>query len=280
VRDAVHGVVGQHVQHRLAVDPCRFQQFRGQVGKPRVARGSGEIAPLDLEQRLTGQGKAVGMQATGGQAQDRVAGLNALGIEEALALDHGDGKTREVVLATGIEARKFRGFAAQQRAPGLQATLGNAGDDRGGDLDVQATAGEIVQEEDGFGTGAQDVVDAHGHQIDADGGVAAGQERELELGADAIGAGHEHGIPPAAVQREQATESAESAEDPGAPGAASQGGDAVHESVTALDVDASAGVGQARGGGRSAHAGLATGKRRGVGEGGAIRRAGQRAHKS
>ena len=61
-----------------------------------------------------------------------------------------------------------------------------------------ATAGdkpagrEIVEEEQRLGALDQDVVDAVIDEIDADGVVPVGQERDLQLGADAVGARDEH----------------------------------------------------------------------------------------
>ena len=51
---------------------------------------------------------------------------------------------------------------------------------------VELAAGEIVEEEQRLGALRQQVVDAHGDEIDADGGVPAGVDGDLELGADAV----------------------------------------------------------------------------------------------
>jgi hypothetical protein len=82
--------------------------------------------------------------------------------------------------------------SADQGAAGELAALRDALDDIGRDLRVELAAGEIVEEEKRLRTLHQHIVRAHRHEINADGVVAAQREGELELGADAIGAGDKH----------------------------------------------------------------------------------------
>ena len=76
----------------------------------------------------------------------------------------------------------------------------------------QLAGGEVVQEEQRLGALHHDVVDAHRHQVDADGVVDAGLDRDLQLGADAVGAGDQHRIDESRrLQVEQRAEAAEPA---------------------------------------------------------------------
>src|SRR5690606_32921089 len=93
-----------------------------------------------------------------------------------------------------IHARHFGGFAADQRATGNPAALGNAVDDGGALLDVELAGGKIVEEEQGLGALYDDVVDAHRHQVLPDSAVIAGVDGNLELGADAVIGGNQHRI--------------------------------------------------------------------------------------
>mgnify|MGYP003693844685 CR=1 FL=1 len=61
-----------------------------------------------------------------------------------------------------------------------------------GDVDAQLAGGVVVEEEQRLGARHRDVVGAHGHQVDADLVVPAGVDGEPQLGADAVGAGHQH----------------------------------------------------------------------------------------
>ena len=60
-------------------------------------------------------------------------------------------------------------LATDERAPGLPAALGNPLDQLLDVVGVEAAHGDVVEEEERLGTLADDVVDAHGDQVDADG---------------------------------------------------------------------------------------------------------------
>src|SRR5262245_9854560 len=94
----------------------------------------------------------------------------------------------------------LRGLAAQQRAPRPTATLGDPRDDRGHALGVDRAHGEVVEEEQGFGAGADDIVGAHRYEVDPDGVEPARAPRDLELRADAVRRGGEE---PAVADLEQ-----------------------------------------------------------------------------
>ncbi len=59
---------------------------------------------------------------------------------------------------------------------------------------VELAAGEIVEEEQRLGALHDEVVDAHGDEVDADRGVLAGIDGDLELGADAVGGRDQHRV--------------------------------------------------------------------------------------
>jgi hypothetical protein len=112
------------------------------------------------------------VRARRADADDQVAGalLVQLG-QDAVALDRADREAGQVVFAVAVHARHFGGLAAHQGRAGQLAALGDAGDDALGDLEVQLAGGEIVEEQQGLGALGQQVVDAHGHQVDPDRGV-------------------------------------------------------------------------------------------------------------
>ena len=56
----------------------------------------------------------------------------------------------------------------------------------GADLRRELAGREIVEEEQRLGALHDDVVDAHRDEVDADRVVAAGLDRDLHLGADAV----------------------------------------------------------------------------------------------
>ena len=83
---------------------------------------------------------------------------------------------------------------AQQDAGRLAAPLHDALDDGLRDVHVQGARRKVVEEEERVGARGDDVVDAHGDQVDADGVVHAQVEGQLELGTDAVCAGDQEGV--------------------------------------------------------------------------------------
>ena len=75
--------------------------------------------------------------------------------------------------------------------------------------DVEPLADVIVEEEQRLGALHENVVDAHRDEVDADRVVAIQCERELELGADAVGARDEHRLAIARRHRHQRAEAAD-----------------------------------------------------------------------
>src|SRR5699024_965878 len=105
------------------------------------------------------------------------------------------------------------GLAAHQSAAGLHAALGHAGHQLGDFFRHVFAAGDVVQENQRLGAGADDVVDAHGHAVDAHGVVLVHQKGDFQLGAHAVGAGDQHGVGHiGAVQLKQAAEAAQTAD--------------------------------------------------------------------
>ena len=150
------------------------------------------------------------MHARGRQPDQHVADDDVAARQDLAALDGADGKAGKVVVARLVHARHLGRLAADQRAAGLPAAVGDAGDDRPRGLHVELAAGEIVEEEQRLGALDDEVVDAHGDEIDADRGVPAGVDGDLELGADAVVGGDQDRIAEAgALEVEQAAEAAE-----------------------------------------------------------------------
>ena len=92
------------------------------------------------------------------------------------------------------------------------------------------------------------------------------RERELELGADAVGAGDEHGIAKALADLDQRAEAADARQHLGPQRALRERLDAFDERVAGGDVDAGIGVGKrgTRGGIGEADIGARTGEGRDV----------------
>jgi hypothetical protein len=84
-----------------------------------------------------------------------------------------------------------------------------------------------------------EIVDAHGDQIDADGSVVLGVDGDLQLRSDAVGGGDEQRVGKAGgLGIEESAEAAERGVGPAPRGGARQGRDGFDEGVAGIDVDA------------------------------------------
>ena len=115
-------------------------------------------------------------------------------VDDFRAVDDADGEARKVVVVGGHGAGVLGGLAADERAAGLHAALRHAGDERRDLLRLVLANGDVVEEEDGLCAAADDVVDAHGDAVDADGVVLVHQLRDALLRAHAVRARDEHGL--------------------------------------------------------------------------------------
>ncbi len=157
-----------------------------------------------------------------------------------------DRKAGKVIVAVLVEARHLGGLAADQRAAGLAAAFGDAGHDRCRGVRIELAAGKIVEEEQRLGALDHEVVDRHGDEVDADAGMDAGFDRDLHLGADAVGGGHQDRVLEACrLQVEQAAEAADFGVGPRPRRGANHGLDQVDQPVAGVDVDARIGIGEA-----------------------------------
>ena len=112
--------------------------------------------------------------------------LHAMGAEHLVAVDDADAEPGEVVLVGRHHAGVLGGLAADQRAAGLHAAVGDAGDHLLDVGRVELADRDVVQEEQRLGARHDDVVDDHRDEVDADRVVAAQLPGELELGPDAV----------------------------------------------------------------------------------------------
>src|SRR5207245_5199043 len=105
--------------------------------------------------------------------------------------DDPDDETGEVVVAKRVEARHLGGLAAEKRAAGVATGFAHALDELLEDVGVELARREVVKEEDRTRARARDVIDTVVDDVDADPAMFAGRDRDLDLGADAVGAGGE-----------------------------------------------------------------------------------------
>ena len=95
--------------------------------------------------------------------------------------------------------------------PWIRGRIGRRlGDHLRGNVRIQFSAGEVVQEKQGLGALNQHIIDAHGDQVDADRVMSSQLLCDHQLGADAVGSGNQHGF--SIASRWQCEHSAETAQ--------------------------------------------------------------------
>ena len=194
--------------------------------------------PQLFEGDLAGQRIAVGVQAGRGQPEQHVSRRDLRSGNQPVALDRADDEAGHVVLALGVEAGHFRRLAAEQRAAVVLARAREALDDLLGDIGRKPAGSQVIEEEQRHRALHEDVVHAVVHEIDADRVVPSGQERDLQLGPDTIGARDEHRVAPAVAERKQPAERPDLAEHARSERAARQVLDTPHRLVARVDVHA------------------------------------------
>src|SRR5262249_10952047 len=145
----------------------------------------------------------------------------------------------DVVFAVGVKPGHLSGLAADQSAAVRAAGARDSRDDLLGHRRRQAARGEVIEEEQRLGALYEDVVHAVVHEVGADGVVAAGHERDLQLGANAIGARYQHRLTVAGyVEAEEAAERPDVGEHAGRECAAGERTNPANGFVPRIDIDA------------------------------------------
>ena len=179
------------------------------------------------------------MYAGGGQADEHIALGNGGAVHDGGLFGDADRETSEIVFVLVVHARHFSGFTADQCRTGLHAAVGHAGYDLLEQSRIVLAAGDVVKEEQRFGTLSGDVVDAHGHAIDADGVVLICHLGDHELGAHAVGTGDENRLfVSKGSQVKKAAEAADTADHTGAVRASHVRLDALDDFVPGFDAHA------------------------------------------
>ena len=184
------------------------------------------------------------MHAGRSHRDQHVAVSDQLRAELPIGIDHAGSGPGNVVIVGRHHARVFRRLATDQRTAGLHTTLRDAGHD-GGDLLGHHLAGrDVVGHEQRFGADHHQIVDHHGHQIDANRVMPIQCLGDGQLGADTVGGSGQHRLRIfGQVELEQPSETAQAAEYLGPAGSLDRGLHQFDRTVTGLDVDPGRGVG-------------------------------------
>ena len=183
------------------------------------------------------------MQAGRGKPNNNVTGFNRLAGDDALALDHADDKSREIVFPFGIKTGHLRRLAANQRAAVMLAGFCEPFNHFFCHARIELTRSQVIHKEHGRGALHRDVVYAVVHEVRADGMVNFHLKGKLQFGSDAVDAGDEDGIDVLGlINREQSPEAPDLAEHAFGEGFVGQVLDALLSPIGLIDIDASISV--------------------------------------
>ena len=188
------------------------------------------------------------MQAGRGETDECVPGADARPGDQVGARGDTDHEPGEVVIRVLVEAWQLRGLAADERHAVRQACARHARNQVRGLSRLQATDPEVVEEEEWICALHRHVVDAVVDEILAHGVVPAQRDRDLQLGADAIGRGHQHRIGPSvAVEPEEAAKAPDAAHHLGGRRSRRRLADQLNRPARLVQVDAGFAVGACHG---------------------------------
>ena len=105
------------------------------------------------------------------QGNHHIAGDHAGIVDDFLFVHNAHGEASQVIVILGHHAGMLGSLAADEGGAGLHAALCHTGNNLGDFFRDVLAAGNVVQEEQGTGTAADNVVDAHGNTVDANGVV-------------------------------------------------------------------------------------------------------------
>ena len=213
--------------------------------RPRTSTSLSSAQPAVLQEHVPHERVAVGVQAAGAHGEHDVTGAHPARAEQVVGLHDTGGGPRDVVLVGVEEPGVLGGLAADQRAAGDHAGLGDALDDRRDPLGHDPAGGDVVGHEERLGAADDEVVDDHADEVEADGVVDVHLLRDRDLGADAVGGGGEErvGVLRQRARVEEAGEAAEPADHLGATGLLDPALHQVDGSVGRLDGDTGCRVG-------------------------------------
>ena len=229
-------------EHGLDIDHSWGEQRLAQREAVELGQRRCQIAALHVE-HAAHKRKAVGVQAARGKRQQHVSGGGAVFVGQAGLVCKANGKPREVIFLLGVKARHLGRLPADEGGARLHAALGHARHNFGDALRDVFAAGDVVEEEERPCSAAHNVVDAHGHAVDAHGVVLVEQKGEFEFGADAVGSAHQHRLLNVGkVEAKEAAKAAHVACDAGGDGARHMALHELHGAVSRRDIDARGGI--------------------------------------
>ena len=168
VRERTHVGFGGQRKAIAGVDAGRFEQF--------LAEGAPEFLDMSVQVHVTQSSSTLRASEYPLECSpdEPIAITTSPGrtrwVRDRVGLHDADGRRRQVVVRLVHEAG-VGCLPAEQRAAGVDAAVGDALHDLGDGLGNHLADGDVVLQEQRFGTADDEIVDTHGDQVAADGVV-------------------------------------------------------------------------------------------------------------
>ena len=203
-REVAENAAPGHVRERPHVGVC--PQVTNLVEVETVWRKQQLGVEVAVTDERAHEREPVRVQPARRKPDHHVARLAARAVDHAIPFDEADAGPREVELCLLIDPGQLGGLAADEHATCGTADLGGSLDELCDLLRVDAVRGDVVEQEQRVGAGAEHVVDAVRSEVHAGPAQPAGAPREHQLRADAV---HRRGEEPIGVQRIETGKTAE-----------------------------------------------------------------------
>src|SRR5437764_4627566 len=103
---------------------------------------------LIFKEEFAGKRIPVRMQTHGGQTEHNIVGPNCPTVNNLFSIDDAHNETGNIVFTLCIKARHLSGFAAEQDATVLAATVGDTFDDAGDRVRRKLAGSDVVENEE------------------------------------------------------------------------------------------------------------------------------------
>ena len=157
-------------------------------------------------QRFARQREAVGVQPRTRNAEQHVAPRDLRTVDDFVAFDDANDEAGEVEVADRVDVRHVGRLTAEEGTILRRASPGHALDDGLLLLGGQTVSSDVVEEEDRLCAAGHDVVDAVAKDVRSAEVQAIRRRQQLDLRADAVGAGREHRVAVLVAHAEKAAE--------------------------------------------------------------------------
>ena len=193
MRHPLDGKIPQKGHNRLYVDPCGSQKNLAKGRLKLRHMGGKREGGIDLE-NPPDQGKPVTVETTGGQADHHIPVGDVRAIHDLLVLRDANDKSRQVIVSLRVHPRHLRRFSPHKGTSRFPASLGNSLQNLPAGIRIQFSTGKVIQKKEGPGPLDNNVVHAHGHEVNSYRLVTTHPDSNLEFCANSIRGGNQNGM--------------------------------------------------------------------------------------